>query len=65
MGIILYFAERRGNMLNSWCSEAMPPWFSLFLSSPALSRGVGKGRRKGIVSGYIWTTELKSQDMEI
>lgn len=40
-------------------------WFYLFLSSPALVRGVGKGRTKDIVSDYLWTTKLKSWGIEI
>lgn len=61
--MILWFAERRGNMLSQWCSEAMPPWFYLFLSSPALVRGVGKGRTKYIVSDYVWTAKPRYGDM--
>lgn len=49
-GVILCFAERRGNMLDQGFSDAMPPWFCLLPSSPPLGRGVGKGMRISVVS---------------
>lgn len=50
-------------MLSQWCSEEMPPWFYLFLSNPALVRGVGKGRTKDIVHDYVQTTKPRYGDI--